>query len=176
MFVLFYFFSSETNCQTQYAIVCAVPNPKHKHTAVIFGGMPPALQVIVWFAGLVTYYWRIIVVHGLTQRSRPRVISMNRGIVTPSYLFYQLFFGKTSSGMSGTQWEIYKVSLTEGYYYETCIIIIVINGSQLPLGVTTRKLGHQQGLLNSFYRCYSTQPSLSYHCSKLGHADAHFYM
>lgn len=53
----------------------------------------PALQIIVWFVGSVTNYWRMIVVYSLTQRPQPCVASKNRGIVTPRSISY----GKTSS-------------------------------------------------------------------------------
>lgn len=86
----------------------AAPNPKHKHAPVILGGMLPpplALQIIVWFAGSVTNYWRMFVVlrphsSGRGLASLPR----NRGTVTP--LTVSAFLWEDFFKPCGTQWQI----------------------------------------------------------------------
>lgn len=103
----------------------------------------------------------------LSQRPRPRVISKNRRIVTPSNC--QHVFGKTSSHPVGhnerfaTNWPS---PTTVSMRLASCL---VWNCSQVPLRATSRKLGHQQGL---FFRWFSTQLPLFfvYHCCKFQRA------
>lgn len=102
----------------------------------------PALQIIVWFAGSVTNYWRMFEVYNLTQRPQPHVVSKNRRILTLHTISF--FFRKQSSGPVETLWELrtgldpWAISVREQLHF------VFSNGSHLSLCVTSSKLEQQQ--------------------------------
>lgn len=165
-FRLFFFFSSLNPCPvlillfrtnlstTVHCSTCSTQSHTQTHSSYSWRNAP-ALQIIVWFAGSVTNYWRMIVVYGFAQRLRPRVISRNRGIVTPRA--GGLSLGRHLHALWDTTGD-----LQANWPWPKTIIMRLAsfvhpNGSQLPLSVTSTAWGHQQGLLSRFYKCYPTQ-------------------
>lgn len=134
----------EINCQTLWAVVHAAP--KHKHTPVILGGMPLALQIIAWFAGSVTNYWRTFEVYGLAQRLWSHAASENHTVL--SAIPWEDFFRP-----NGTPYFSELTLSTDVRHF------VFSNGSHLPLGVTSSKVGHQREPLSSLFRCFSAQAS-----------------